>query len=34
MKKFAYLVAALSLCACSFVGCSNDDKNNDCLYSF
>ena len=28
-KKLAILLASLSLCACSFIGCSDDDKKND-----
>ncbi len=29
MKKFAWMIAALSLCACSFVACSDDDDKKD-----
>lgn len=29
MKKFAYMLAALSLCAVSFVACDDDKDNND-----
>ena len=28
-KKLAILLASLSLCACSFIGCSDDDKKDD-----
>lgn len=28
-KKLAILFAAISLCACSFIGCSDDNKSND-----
>ena len=28
MKKFAYLLAALSLCACTFTGCSDDGDDD------
>ena len=29
MKKFAYMIAALSLCACTFTACGGDDKDDD-----
>ncbi len=29
MKKFAMMIAVLSLCACSFVACSDDDDDKD-----
>ena len=29
MKKFAWMIAALSLCACTFTACGDDDKDNN-----